>query len=166
MRLLVALLLLAAASAQAQERSVTLDGGETLSYRLVAEAADSARSTSTRLLHLLAAGDIDAAAELSNAPARRRQVLRDYLNSVGEAEFRRVFGEYAERRVIAEVAIGDRRLLVWDLGDAAHHLAGQYFVRSPNGFVLDDEPNEERSRLTRLLRAYRAGRIKPAGGTD
>ena len=166
MKFLVALLLLGVAGAQAQERSLKLEGGETLTYRLVGETDDSARGTSVRLLRLLAVGDIDAAAELSNAPARRREVLRDYLHSVGEAEFRRVFGEYAERRVVSEVAIGDRHLVVWDLGDAEHHLAGQYFVRVPGAFLLDDVPSEERLRLARLLRAYRAGRIKPSGGTD
>jgi hypothetical protein len=166
LKFLVALLLLGIAGAQAQERSLKLEGGETLTYRLVGETDDSARGTSVRLLRLLAVGDIDAAAELSNAPARRREVLRDYLHSVGEAEFRRVFGEYAQRRVVSEVAMGDRHLIVWDLGDAEHHLAGQYFVRVPGGFLLDDVPSEERLRLARLLRAYRAGRIKPSGGTD
>jgi hypothetical protein len=166
LKFLVALLLLGVAGAQTQERSLRLDGGETLTYRLVGDTDDSARGASARLLRLLAAGNIDAAAELSNAPARRREVLRDYLRSVGEAEFRRVFGEYAERRVVSEVAIGDRHLIVWDLGDAEHHLAGQYFVRVPGGFLLDDVPSEERLRLARLLRAYRTGRIKPSGGTD
>jgi hypothetical protein len=166
LKFLVAVLLLGVAGAQAQERSLKLEGGETLIYRLVGETDDSARGASARLLRLLAAGNIDAAAELSNAPARRREVLRDYLRSVGEAEFRRVFGEYAERRVVSEVAIGDRHLIVWDLGDAQHHLAGQYFVRVPGGFLLDDVPSEERLRLARLLRAYRTGRIKPSGGTD
>ena len=163
MRLFVALLIVAA-GAQAQERSLSLPTGET--YRLVTEAGDSARGASMQLLRLLAAGEIDDAAQLSNAPERRRQVLRDYQKSVGEAEFRRVFSEYAGRGVIAEVAIGERRLLVWDLGDAGHHLAGQYFIRSPAGFLLDDVPNEERLRLTRLLRAYRSGEVKPAPGTD
>jgi hypothetical protein len=166
LKLLVAVFLIGVASAHAQERSLKLDGGETITYRLVAETDDSARGASARLLRLLAAGDIDAAAALSNAPARRREVLQDYLKSVGEAEFRRVFGEYAERRVVSEVAIGERHLIVWDLGDAQHHLAGQYFVRVPGAFLLDDVPNDERARLARLLRAYRAGRIKPSTGTD
>ena len=161
MRLFVALLIVAA-GAQAQERSLNLPTGETLAYRLVTEAGDSARGASMQLLRLLAAGEIDDAAQLSNAPERRRQVLRDYQKSVGEAQF----SEYAGRGVIAEVAIGERRLLVWDLGDAGHHLAGQYFIRSPAGFLLDDVPNEERLRLTRLLRAYRSGEVKPAPGTD
>jgi hypothetical protein len=161
LRLLPVLALLAALAAHAQERSYTLASGETVSYRLVDEAGDSARPTAQQLLKLLAAGEIDAAAELSNAPPRRREVLRDYQATVGEAEFRRVFGEYAERRVVAEFAIGERRLIVWDLGDASHHLAGQYFVRAGERFVLDDVPGEERQRLQRLLAAYRAGRLRP-----
>jgi hypothetical protein len=98
---------------------------------------------------------------LSNAPDRRRAVLRDYHAAVGEAEFRRIFAQYAAQRVIAEIAIGERRLIVRDLGDAEHHLGGQYFIRTPAGFVLDDVPGEERSRLARVLAAYRAGRITP-----
>jgi hypothetical protein len=88
-------------------------------------------------------------------------VLRDYYAAVGEAEFRRIFAQYAAQRVIAEVAIGERRLIVRDLGDAEHHLAGLYFVRVGSGFLVDDVPGEERSGLARVLAAYRAGRITP-----
>lgn len=144
--------------APAEERSATLAGGETVSYRIIDEGTESARPAALRLLSHLAAGEIDEAAKLSNAPERRREVLRDYQATVGEAEFRRIFAEYAQKRVLAEVAIGERRLLVWGLGE---HMAGQYFVRTSEGFVLDDAPNGERLRLQRVLAAYRAGRIKP-----
>jgi hypothetical protein len=52
-----------------------------------------------------------------------------------------------------------------DLEDAAHNLGGQYFVRAGSGFVMDDVPSAERSSLQRVLGAYRARRIKPAGET-
>ena len=115
------------------------------------------------MLALLADGNIDDAAALSNAPPRRRQVLRDYMDAVGEAEFRRVFAQYASppNRLVAEVVIGERHLLVWDLADAGHRLAGQYFVLAGEGFLLDDAPSAERARLQRVLGAYRQGRIKP-----
>jgi hypothetical protein len=132
-------------------------------YRLIADESESAQPVAREMLRYLAAGDIQQAAELSNAPQRRAAVLRDYRQSVGGAEFRRVFADYAARRVVAELAIGERRLLVWDLG---RNIAGQYYVRAGERFVIDDVPSEERSELGRLLVAYRAGRLKPSAGTE
>jgi hypothetical protein len=132
-------------------------------YRQVVDPAESAQATAQLLLQRLASGDIEAAAALSNAPERRAQVLRDYRASVGEAEFRRIFAEYAKRPVLREIALGARRLLVWDLDS---QLGAQYFVRDGNRFVLDDVPSAERTQLRRVLLAYRQGRIKPSAGKD
>jgi hypothetical protein len=132
-------------------------------YREVADVEDSARPAARRLLEHLAAGDIDAAATLSNAPEQRAELLRAYRDRVGESEFRRVFAEYAAKPVVREIAIGDRRLVMWDLDGP---LGAQYFVRSGNRFLLDDVPSAERSELRRVLAAYRAQRVKPSGGTD
>ena len=132
-------------------------------YREVLDPADSAQSTAQLLLEHLAAGDIDAAAALSNAPERRARVLRDYRASVGDAEFRRIFAEYAKRRLVREIALGERRLLMWDLDS---QLGAQYFVRAGDRFLLDDVPSVERTELRRVLLAYRQGRIKPSGGKE
>jgi hypothetical protein len=132
-------------------------------YREVLDAADSARPTAERLLQHLAAGDIDDAAALSNAPAQRAELLRAYRDRVGEREFRRVFAEYAAKPVVREIAIGERRLLMWDLDGP---LGAQYFVRSGERFVLDDVPSAERAELRRVLAAYRSGRVKPSAGRD
>jgi len=121
-------------------------------YREVVDTAESARPTAERILKHLAAGDIDAAAALSNAPERRAQVLRDYRDQVGDAEFRRIFTEYASRPAKREIAIGDRRLVMWDLDGP---LGAQYFVRVGERFVLDDVPSEERSELRRVLNSFR-----------
>lgn len=126
-------------------------------YRLVIDPAESARESATRLLALLAEGHIEAAAQLSNAPQRRYEVLRDYRAQVGEAEFKRVYARYFApgNRLVAEAAIGPRRLLIWQLGEAGGQLAGQFFVEVDGRFVLDDVPNAERQRLERVLREYR-----------
>ena len=126
-------------------------------YRLVTDPAESARASATRLLALLAEGDIEAAARLSNAPERRYEVLRDYRAQVGEEEFKRVYARYFEpsNRLMAEAAIGKRRLLVWQLGQAGGQLAGQFFVEVDGRFLLDDVPSPERQRLERVLREYR-----------
>ena len=158
------LLALLAFAALAEERTLDLGDGAPIRYEVLSPASPgSAADTARRMLALLADGNIDDAAALSNAPPRRRQVLRDYMDAVGEAEFRRVFAQYASppNRLVAEVVIGERHLLVWDLADAGHRLAGQYFVRAGDGFVLDDAPSAERARLQRVLGAYRQGRIKP-----
>jgi hypothetical protein len=112
----------------------------------------------------LANGDLEEAAVLSNSPRRRFEVLRDYLQSVGEEEFKKVFAQYSspENRVLAEIAIENRRLLIWELramGGPTPHLAGQYFVEVEGRFLLDDVPSEARSELRRVLEAYRAGKI-------
>jgi hypothetical protein len=156
--------LLALLACTALGAELQLDDGSLIRYELVASSsADSATGTAQRLLSLLSEGKIDDAAALSNAPQRRRQVLSDYRDAVGEAEFRRVFAQYgsAPNRLVAELAIEKHHLLVWDLTDANHRLAGQFYVRAADGFLLDDAPSEERSRLQRLLAAYRQGRIKP-----
>lgn len=148
---------LVALAATAQE----LDG---VRYRVLAPgAADSAAPTAQRMLALLAEGKIDDVAAMSNAPERRRQVLSEYRDRVGEAEFRRVFGQYASppNRLIAEAVIGERHLLVWDLAGSHHVLAGQYFIRNGERFFLDDVPNTERAQLGRVLQAYRTGKVKP-----
>jgi hypothetical protein len=139
---------------------------EGIHYEVIAAGSpSSAREAARLMLGLLGGGDITAAARLSNAPERRAQVLRDYMASVGEAEFRRVFAQYAVAPVSLELALGERRLLIWDLPGADRNIAGQYFIRRGRRFVMDEEPGPERARLQRLLRAYREGKLRPSGGT-
>ena len=69
-----------------------------------------------------------------------------------------MFGRYfhPENRLVAEYRLGVHRLLIWDLGEVAHHLAGQYYVETEEGkFLMDDAPSEERSRLRQALDSYR-----------
>jgi len=148
--LLAALLLAAAPALLAQERLVD------------PSAADSARDTALTVLKHLAAGEVEQAAALSNAPQRRFEVLRDYRDSVGEEVFKRAFGRFLEpeNRLIAEVAIGPRRLLVWALGDAGGELAGQFYVEVDGKFLLDDVPSRQRAELRRVLRRYRTEQKK------
>ena len=161
------LVLLAAFSARAEERVLQLDSGETLKYTIVSGTQASARPIAERMLRYLAAGDIEQAALLSNAPRRRFDVLRDYRERVGELELRRVFSQYLfpENRVVAEIAMGPRRLIIWDLGEAGHRLAGQYYVEIEGKFLMDDVPGEERSQLQKILQAYRAGNVEKPGRT-
>jgi hypothetical protein len=116
----------------------------------------SARPAAMQVLRHLADGNIDAAAAMSNAPQRRLEVLRDYRDKVGEEELKRIYGRYfaPENRVIAEVAIGPRRMIVWELGDAGYRIAGQIYVEVDGKFVMDDVPSRERSELRELLRKY------------
>ena len=125
---------------------------------LASGSAGSALEAAKQLLRYLADGNIEEAARLSNAPQRRYELLRDYRAKVGEEEFKRVFGQYfhPENRLVAEYRLGTRRLLIWDLGEEAHHLAGQYYVEIEEGkFLMDDVPSEERSRLRQALDSYR-----------
>lgn len=148
MRFFLAAAALAAAPAFAQERLVD------------AAAPDSARQTALTVLKHLAAGDLEQAAARSNAPAQRLELLRGYRDVVGEDEFRRLFGRLLapDNRLIAEVAIGPRRLLVWELADANRQLAGQFYIEVDGKFLMDDVPSRERAELQGVLRRYRAQR--------
>jgi hypothetical protein len=153
-----ALILGFAAAALGQERVLQLPGGEELRYEVIEPGSQSsARPAALALLRHLADGDIEAAAKMSNAPQRRLEVLREFRRSVGEEQFKDLFGRYfaPENRILAEAAIGKHRLLIWDLGEAGNQLAGQYYVEVDGKFVMDDMPNAERSKLQRVLEAYR-----------
>ncbi|HWM42385.1 MAG TPA: hypothetical protein VNP36_08110 [Burkholderiales bacterium] len=120
------------------------------------------------MLRHLSEGNLEAAAALSNAPRQRLELLRGYRDAIGEADFKRVFGRYLapENKLIAEVAIGQRRLLVWELGEAGRQLAGQIYVETGGKFLMDDVPSAERSKLKDVLETYRrksAGAEKKSG---
>ena len=176
--LLVAQAGLAQDTVREEPRILEQDGGARVEYTLrvhpagahlpqagAALAPDSALNTAKLLNLHLSTGDLDEAAGLSNSPRRRFEVLRDYRDSVGIEEFKRVFAQYLqpENRLVAEVVIGTHRLLVWELKDAvpgkAPHLAGQYFVDVEGRTLVDDVPSETRTRLRRVLEAYRAGKL-------
>lgn len=166
---------LAVACAAAQlpaEVSVQLHG-ETVHYALRKFVPDahlvdpsvrlepaSALNTAILLNRHLSAGRIEDAALLSNAPRRRSKVFEDYRAAVGMDAFRQVFAEYLlpENRVVAELAIGRHRLLVWHL-TRADRLVGQYYVDVEGRYLIDDVPSMTRTQLRRLLDAYRAGTI-------
>lgn len=124
---------------------------------LDADSPDSARPTAMKVLRLLADGDIETAAKSSNAPERRLEVLRDYRKRVGDEEFKRAFARYFETPVVAEVALGPRRLLVWNLGE---DLAAQYYIELEGRFLMDDVPSPARAELARILREFRSGHLK------
>ena len=161
--------------AQSEEtRTLELDGGARVTYTLHTLPPDahiltpktelgpgSALDTAKMLNLHLSTGDIEEAALLSNAPRRRYEVLNDYRESVGADEFKRVFAQYfyPENRLLAEIAIGNHSLLVWDLKDGASRIAGQYFVEIEGRYLIDDVPNDVRTSLRWVLEAYRSGRI-------
>lgn len=174
MRALAAALVLCALAglARGEERALELDDGETLRYRVHRHAPDAhllapgvhlaptSALNAAKLLHRhLVEGDIEEAALLSNSPKRRYEVYREFRASIGEDEFKRVFGQYfdPENRLLAEIAIGRYRLLIWRLRGNGH-LAGQYYAETEGRFLMDDVPSDERTRLRRVLEAYRAGK--------
>jgi hypothetical protein len=170
--------LLAAASLHAQteeSRTLELDGGGGVTYTLRTHPANAhvVRPTgelkptsaldAAKLLNLhLSAGDIEEAALLSNAPRRRFEVLREYRESVGAEEFKKVFAQYfyPENHLLAEIAIGRHRLLIWELKEGATRIAGQYFVEIDGRYLVDDVPNDVRTSLRWVLEAYRSGKLR------
>jgi hypothetical protein len=174
--LLAVLFCSTALHAQSEEtRTLELDGGASVTYTLRTYPPDAhlpqpaevlaptSALNSSKLLNLhLSTGDIEEAALLSNAPRRRFEVLRDYRESVGENEFKRVFAQYflPENRLLAEIAIDNYRLLIWDLKQGATRIAGQYFVEIEGRYLVDDVPNDARTRLRWVLEAYRNGKLR------
>jgi hypothetical protein len=128
-------------------------------------SAGSAFGTAKTILAHLSEGNIDAAAALSNAPERRSDVLRYYRETVGEEEFKRIFSRFLDpaNSLLAEVAIGPRRLLLWKLGEANDHISGQFYLETEGRFLMDDVPSDERTELRRVLDAARAGKIRFSG---
>jgi hypothetical protein len=173
---LAACLLSAALHAQSEEmRTLEVEGRPQVTYTLRTHTADAQPAAPgkeaapvgvldvARLLHLyLSMGDIEEAALLSNSPRRRFEVLREYRESVGEDEFKRVFTQYLqpENRLLAEIGIDKHRLLIWDLKQGATRIAGQYFVEIEGRYLVDDVPNETRTRLRWVLDAYRSGKLR------
>lgn len=127
-------------------------------YRLVEEAEHSAKPVALQILRHLAAGELEQAAQLSNAPQRRYEVLNEFRARVGEQEFRRLYGQYLApgNRVVAELALGPRHLLVWKLGSHGDRVVGQYYVLLDGRFLMDDAPGPERAALARALAQYRS----------
>jgi hypothetical protein len=158
-------------------RTLELDEGVRIAYTLRTHAPDahlldpaaelkpdSPLATAKLLNRYLVAGDLVEAAALSNAPKRRFEVFRDYRNSVGPDEFKRIFAQYFDpaNRLLAEIAIGPHALLIWQMGEAterAGRLAGQYFKEIEGRWLMDDVSSPERSSLRRVLEAYRTGRL-------
>jgi hypothetical protein len=152
------LCLVVVATAYGEERILELGRGERLRYEVLEPgdpARRSARDTAMQVLRHLAAGGIEDAAALSNVPQRRFEVLRDYRASVGDDEFKRVFAQYLQKSIVAEIAIGPRRLIIWDLAGASNQLAGQFYVEVEGRFLMDDVPSDARSDLRRVLQSYR-----------
>ncbi|MFY9316567.1 MAG: hypothetical protein WAO95_13530 [Burkholderiales bacterium] len=169
------LLFAAPLHAQTEEaRTLAIEGGASVAYTLrkhpadahlawpAKELAPTSALDTAKLLNLhLSAGDIEEAALLSNSPRRRFEVLREYRESVGEDEFKRVFAQYLApaNQLIAEIAIDKHRLLVWDLREGATRIAGQFFVEIDGKVLIDDVPNDVRTQLRWVLEAYRSGKL-------
>jgi hypothetical protein len=118
------------------------------------------------ILHL-SDGDIEEAALLSTSPRRRYEELVKFRESSGEEQFKRLYSQYfsPENRLIAEIAIDRQRLVLWELlstdrpGAPKSIVTGQFFVEVDGQYLLDDRPNETRSRLHSILRDYQSGKL-------
>lgn len=180
---LAALLLACGAQAlSAEVRTLKREDGSSITYTLRTYPADahllrpdakpvptSALDSAKLIIMYLSDGDIEQAALLSNAPRRRYEELTTFRKTLGEEQFKRVFAEYFDPKnsVAAEIVVDDRSLLIWKLINTARpgappfHYAGQFFVQVDGTYLIDDVPNEQRTRLRWVLEAYRSGKIPP-----
>ena len=106
---------------------------------------------------------------VAQAERSRFEELANFKNTYGDEEFKRVFAEYfdAKNSLVAEIVIGDRSLLIWQLsvpsksGTPTPYYAGQYFVAVDGRVLVDDVPNDVRTQLRWVLEAYRSGKLAP-----
>ena len=122
-------------------------------------APTDALSAAKLVTRHLAAGRIEEASLLSNAPKARFDRLRESLAGWNAADFEHAYGRYFApgNRIVGEAVIGNHRLLMWYLKDV-DHLAAYYFVEVNGKLLLDDVPSEARAKLRRVLEAFRSGR--------
>lgn len=166
-----------AARAQAPEGRSIEHRGQVIEYLFIAHAPDalapagegprapdSPLSTFQLIGRHLVAGDLEEAALLSNEPKRRYEVLRDYRDSVGVDEFKKVYASYFDpgNRVVGEARIGDYSVLVVHLA-SQKRLAGQYYARIEDRWLTDDVPTETRLKLRWVLEHLRREVAAPAG---
>lgn len=178
---LAGMLLALAAHAQTEEvRTLAREDGTSVTYKLRTYPPDahllrpdtrpvptSALESAKLIIFHLSDGDIEQAALLSNAPRRRYEELATFKKTHGDEQFKRVFAEYFDPKnsVAAEIVVDNRSLLIWKLtgaskaGTTAFHYAGQFFVEVDGAYLIDDVPNEQRTRLRWVLDAYRAGKL-------
>jgi hypothetical protein len=178
---LAGMLLALAAHAQTEEiRTLAREDGTSVTYRLRTHPPDahllrpdtkpvptSALESAKLIIFHLADGDIEQAALLSNSPRRRYEELANFKKTYGDDQFKRIFAEYFDPKnsVAAEIVVDNRSLLIWKLSSAskagtpAFHYAGQYFVQIDGAYLIDDVPNDQRTRLRWVLEAYRSGSI-------
>jgi hypothetical protein len=176
-----ALLIAPGVQSQTEEvRTLQREDGSSVTYTLRTHPADahllrpdakpvptSALDSAKLIIMYLSDGDIEQAALLSNAPRRRYEELTTFRKTHGDEQFKRLFAEYFDPKnsVAAEIVVDDRSLLIWRLintsrpGAPSIHYAGQFFVQIDGAYLIDDVPNEQRTRLRWVLDAYRAGKI-------
>jgi hypothetical protein len=179
--LLAGMLLALSAQAQTEEtRTLLREDGTSVTYRLRTYPPDahllrpdarpvptSALESAKLIIFHLSDGDIEQAALLSNAPRRRYEELSTFRKTHGDEQFKRLFAEYFDPKnsVAAEIVVDDRSLLIWRLintsrpGAPSIHYAGQFFVQIDGAYLIDDVPNEQRTRLRWVLEAVRAGKV-------
>ena len=124
-------------------------------------APTDALNTAKLVTQHLAAGRVEEASLLSNAPKARYERLRENLAGWTEDDFARAYGRYfaPENRIVGDAAIGNHRLLMWYLKDT-EYLTGYFLVEVDGKFLLDDVPSETRSKLRQVLEAHRSGRAQ------
>jgi len=176
LRVVMVALLLCAVGARAEEetRVLELEDGGRIRYTLHTYPAEAHRLDSAAELaptdalnaaklvtQHLAAGRIEEASLLSNAPKARYERLRESLAGWTETDFARAYGRYfaPQNRIVGDAAIGNHRLLMWYLKDT-DYLTGYFLVEVEGKFLLDDVPSETRSKLRQVLEAHRSGRAQ------
>lgn len=179
--LLAGLLLALGVQAQTEEfRTYSREDGTSVTYTLRTFPAEahllrpdskpvptSALDSAKLIILHLSDGDIEGAALLSNAPRRRYEELAKFRESWGEDQFKRLYSLYfsPENRLIAEIGIAGQRLVLWELkstgksGAPTLLVTGQFFVEVDGQYLMDDKPNETRTRLQWILRDYQSGKL-------
>lgn len=125
------------------------------------QSESGAVMTSLSLYRALASADISTAAAMSNDRQRTYEKYERYLERLGPAEFKKMFGGYfvGGASYTHELSIGDHHmLLVEDPTDDT--IAAQFYVLTGGKFLIEERSSPERDQLGRLFMAVQEGKLK------
>lgn len=165
-------MMLATSLAHARELIVTVNGKElrlqaTALNRVItakdrqADNRQSAVSCSLLFHSLLAAGDIEAASQLTSDPAKTREMWSGYRERLGDAEFRKTMEEYFTSKTVipSEIVHGNTHMLIVQPPDEP--AGAQMYQREKEGFVrMEGMASDEAKVLGKIFGMIKSGSVK------
>jgi hypothetical protein len=100
---------------------------------------------------LLAAGDIDGAAVLSNDPEKTRTKYTRQMDRTGQDEFKKMFAAYfsGSAKVRYCFSLGDHSMIIVRSNEMGMDIA-QFYVKAGKQFLVEEKESKERDQLGKI----------------